>query len=197
MLRLAVSVEGETERRFVYKTLAPYLRAKNIDATPIDIRGNVSIERAVSEINKLFYSFDAVTTLYDFYGFKKRNDRTIEELLRDFKNAISQEHHRHFIPYIQKYEFETLLFSKPSAITDELNQFAQLPILDEIVIKAGSAEEINNSKETSPSHRLKAIFPSFDKVLHAPIICEKIGIEEIKANCPRFAVWVTALEDLG
>ncbi len=197
MLRLAVSVEGETERRFVYKILTPHLRAKNIETTPIDMRGNVSIERAVSEINKLFYEFNVVTTLYDFYGFKKRNGRTIEELLRDFKNAISQEHHRHFIPYIQKYEFETLLFSKPSAITDELNQPAQLSILDGIITKAGGAEGINDSKETSPSHRLKAIFPSFDKVLNAPIICEKIGIEEIKANCPRFAGWVTALENLG
>ncbi len=197
MLRLAVSVEGETERRFIYKTIAPYLRAKNIYATPIDMGGNVSIERAVSEINRLFYDFDAVTTLYDFYGFKKRNGRTIEEFLHDFKNAISQEHHRHFIPYIQKYEFETLLFSKPSAITDELNQPAQLHVLDDIVIRAGGAEKINDSKETSPSHRLKDIFPSFDKVLHAPIICEKIGIEEIKTACPRFAGWVTALENLG
>ena len=57
-------------------------------------------------------------------------------------------------------------------------------------------EEINSKRETCPSARLKALFPSYDKVLHGQQIADKIGIDTIRERCPRFNSWITRLEAL-
>jgi|GEM_PF-3285103 len=69
MVRLGISVEGTTEERFVKMLLVPYMRKKEIYVTPISIGGNVSIDRIKHELKKISYSFDYVSTFYDFYGF--------------------------------------------------------------------------------------------------------------------------------
>lgn len=44
MTRLAISVEGATEREFVSRILAPHLRQAGwVDVKPVDIGGNVSL----------------------------------------------------------------------------------------------------------------------------------------------------------
>ena len=89
MIRLAVSVEGRTEEEFVKAMLADHLRGRGVEPTPILIGrarggsggGNVSVERLVPEMRDLYWSFDAVTSLVDFYGFRGRGDReTADEL---------------------------------------------------------------------------------------------------------------------
>ncbi len=73
MVRLAISVEGSTEEHFVNKILRPHLQALEIYATPLLLGrngGDVSFGRIKKELNYLANSFDKVTTLYDFYGFR-------------------------------------------------------------------------------------------------------------------------------
>ena len=69
MVRLGISVEGRTEVRFVQIVLAPYLLKTEIVVTPIDIRGNVSVDRVAKELIRLASNFDFISTFYDFYGF--------------------------------------------------------------------------------------------------------------------------------
>src|SRR5262249_52299742 len=90
MRRLAVSVEGSTEREFVKQVLQPHLWNLQIDIRPVVVTtkrlvsgpnhkgGSVSVDRAVSEVRRLLPNFDAVTTFYDFYGFvgKEPGDTT-------------------------------------------------------------------------------------------------------------------------
>ena len=45
MIRIAVSVEGATEREFVTRVLVPHFQPSQKYLTPIDIRGNVSLDR--------------------------------------------------------------------------------------------------------------------------------------------------------
>ena len=79
MTRLAVSVEGQTEEEFVKQVLAEHLRARRVESTPILLGrargrpggGNVSSDRLVADMAVLYYSFDAVTSLVDFYGFRE------------------------------------------------------------------------------------------------------------------------------
>ena len=75
MVRLAVSIEGQTEEDFVTKVLADVLRRRRIEPTPIRIGrtrnrgqggGNVSVQRLVMEMITLRHSHDAVTSLVDF-----------------------------------------------------------------------------------------------------------------------------------
>jgi hypothetical protein len=62
-----------------------------------------------------------VTTLYDFYGFKKLSDNETKKTLeKKIKNGIKQGQQHKIIPYVQMYEFEkvflvslSLSFLKP------------------------------------------------------------------------------------
>jgi hypothetical protein len=65
------------------------------------------------------------------------------------------------------------------------------------VIDQFTPEDINNSQETAPSKRLAKIFPygRYGKVEHGALIAEAIGIETIRAKCPKFDAWITHLEN--
>ena len=78
--RLAISVEGATEREFVSRVLKPHLEPLLLDVRAVDIRGNVSLDKVRGELPALLGSFDFVSTLYDFYGFKRRDGRNVAEL---------------------------------------------------------------------------------------------------------------------
>jgi hypothetical protein len=77
-----------------------------------NMKGNISIDRVSGKLNRLIHNFDFVTTLYDFYGFKRLSDNETKKTLEDkIKNGIKQGQQRKIIPYVQMYEFEALLFS--------------------------------------------------------------------------------------
>jgi len=196
MTRIAISVEGLTELYFVEQILQPYFNPKGIYFFPVNIGGNVSVDKAISNINRLASNHDFVTSLYDFYGFKKRGDKTIEQLLSELKAKVKPEYADKFIPYIQLYEFEALLFSSPEKLATGLGDSSKSEELRKIVEKADGAENINDGFDTCPSRRIEKHFPAFDKLLHAPTICKDIGIDVIKQNCPRFASWIAELEAL-
>ena len=88
MIRLAISVEGQTEEDFVKSVLADHLRMKDVETTPIQLGrgqgtgggGNVRVEPLTREMVVLRQNFDAVTSLVDFYGFRDKGSRAVEEL---------------------------------------------------------------------------------------------------------------------
>jgi hypothetical protein len=92
MIRVGISVEGQTEMEFCKKVLTPFFRNHNIELTPIVVAtsrdkcgtkhkgGCINIDRIRSEVTKLLHSFDYVTTFYDFYGFDDRPTNNIDEL---------------------------------------------------------------------------------------------------------------------
>jgi hypothetical protein len=210
MIRVAISVEGQTEDEFCKQILASHFLQKGIQLTPIIVTtkrercgakhkgGCISLDRIKSEITKLLSSFDYVTTFYDLYGFNGAEDITADELEQKMSKLFSN---RKFIPYIQKYEFETLLFSEPSYYKEYFsNQQAQLDM--ETIINAfnGNIEEINNSKETAPSKRMVKFFDNydegFDKVFHGYSIIEEIGLEKVLEKASRFKAWIERIESL-
>ncbi len=129
MVRLAISVEGPTEERFVNKVMVPHLAVSEIYVTPLLLGrngGDVSLSRIKSDLNRLAHSFDKVTTLYDFYGFrgkdKTEDKKTLEQKIVDSVAAPLRDR---VIPYVQMYEFEGLLFSSPEAIENNILQALQ------------------------------------------------------------------------
>jgi len=197
MVRLGISVEGPTEERFIKKVLEPYLLQKNVFITPISLGGDVSISRARKELNQIANSFDYVTTLYDFYGFRNRlagEDKTaLEARLLDSVPAGVQ---IKLIPYIQMYEFEGLLFSCPESMERALNERGVKDwgqsILDNF---NGDPETINNSTETAPSKRLLKN-TKYSKTIHGPNIAAEIGIPKMREMCKGFNEWLCKLEQL-
>lgn len=198
MTRLGISVEGATEREFVNRVLRPHLAGMRITVTAIDLRGNVSLDKIRGVLPALLGSFERVSTFYDFYGFKGREDRSIEQLEAAIGALVDGDRRLRLIPYVQRYEFEALLFGVPHQAVDLMGGSAvQLEEMQQAVRRAGSPELVNDSFETSPSHRMKKHFSGYDKKLHGPEIVALAGLSAIRKECERFDAWVTRLEELS
>ena len=198
MVRIAISVEGETEGRFVAQMLQPHLQKLDIYITAINIKGNVSIDKISGELNKLIHNFDFVTTFYDFYGFRGNAGETKASLEYEILKTIEERYRYRVIPYIQMYEFEALLFSSPDAIWSilqdkDLSDWAET-ILGEF---NNNPETINDSPQTAPSKRLIKKIPSYKKIIHGPNIAKEIGLENICKKCAGFASWLDKIENLA
>ncbi|GAA0567920.1 DUF4276 family protein [Halomonas salifodinae] len=196
MVRLGISVEGATEREFVSRVLAPELARYQVYASPIDMRGRVSLQRISREINSLLAMFDFVTTFYDFYGFQKRPQGDVEYLEAAISELVSPEQKHRFMPYVQQYEFEALVLAahEQAEIVMAIESLGSR--LHEIVAASGGAENVNDGYETCPSRRIKALAPQYEKKFHGPVILEE-GLAAARAGCPRFDAWLTQLSQLA
>ncbi len=197
MVRVGISVEGPTEERFVKTVLAPYLAIKSIYITPISMGGGVNVDKVKSELKKIAFSFDYVTTLYDFYGFSRKEvGETKQSLEQRIADTVHVNIKDKVIPYIQMYEFEGLLFSSPEAIANVLMDDQLIKWAAEILNKFNNNPElINDSVETAPSKRLEHD-TAYRKTTHGPNIAREIGIDKIREMCPRFNDWISRLEGL-
>ena len=210
MIRVAISVEGRTEEEFIKNFLADHLRRSGIEPTPILLGrargwsggGSVSVERLVSEMACLIRSFDAVTSLVDFYGFSRKGDKTVGELEEQVLQQIREKlgrcwYPKKVLPYVQQHEFEGLLFSKVDSFANAID-LAEKSVEELRKIRANfpTPEDINDNFYTAPSKRLKRTIPSYEKVVHGPLLAMKTGLATIRAECPRFDSWVTKLESL-
>lgn len=212
MTRLAITVEGPTEKAFVEGLLTGHLRGRGVEAIPILIGrgegpgvggGSVSVKRLVAEMTHLLRSFDAVTCLVDFYGFRKKGDATVgelEERIRErvARRARSARRARGVFPYVQRHEFEALLFSDVSCF-GELAGVSEDAVESLRRIRSGfsTPEDIDDGRETAPSKRILAALPCYRKVDDGRELALRIGLPTIRAECPRFDQWIRRLESLG
>jgi hypothetical protein len=154
--------------------------------------GCINMDRIKSEITKLLPSYDYVATFYDFYGFSNRPTNDVDKLesiiYQLFNNDIK------FIPYIQKYEFETLLFSKPEYFTDYFGNDEVTKKMQSIINDYQDIELINDSIQTAPHKRLEELFKleneKYDKIFHGEGIAFDIGLDIIRKNTKRFNNWI-------
>ena len=209
MIRLGISVEGQTEEAFVKGVLADLLRQSDVEPSPILIGrarssgqggGNVSVQRLTKEIVNLHRSFDAVTSLVDFYGFRDGGEPTVEaledRLIQEIEPKIQNA--RWVMPYVQKYEFEGLLFSEVEAFrvigeTENPNIERLLNVRQQF----STPEEINDDPNGAPSKRIEEAVSGYRKRLHGVMVARATGLPKIRAECPRFDAWVTRLEGLA
>jgi len=216
MKRIIVICEGQTEAAFCETILQPYFSNKDVSlAYPLIkhsgggiVSWNILCNQITTTLKHDRSAF--VTTFIDYYGLKPKHQfpRWKEaEAIPDkygrmvaieaaMKNSIDAELQHRFLPYIQLHEFESLLFSKESAIVDLIPD--ELLIgkaeLEELMVLYPNPEMINNAPETSPSHRLKKIIKGYSKVLHGELICEGIGLDQLRLKCPHFNEWVSCME---
>ncbi len=94
------------------------------------------------------------------------------------------------------HEFEAFLFVKPEVTTQTLSQGGSAARLFSSPESVASPEEINNGLHSHPSARIQKHFRQYRKVLHGPLIIEKIGLSAIREKCPHFDAWLCRLEGL-
>ncbi len=199
MVRGAISVEGLTEEIFVKNFLYDYFVSRNIFLTSINMGGNVSINHAKNELEKIAFNFDKVTTMYDFYGFKdKQPSDTKKSLEQKIKTSLNQTIASKVFPYVQMHEFEGLLFSSPAVIgthvTAQSGQNVSVWAQGILNNFSGKPEDINNSPVTAPSKRLEQ-YTSYKKTIDGPSIARAIGLQNIRQQCPGFNAWIAMMEN--
>jgi hypothetical protein len=223
--RVLIHCEGPTEEQFVKDVLAPYL--KNTGVFPIpkivttkrtiaaaDHKGGLRMggfKKVESEIHRLLLDSAAVavTTLYDFYGLPgdfPRDTNIFPTLVGGLAQAQHLEQelnscigHRKFHAFLQLHEFEAMLFTdgRPydNYFPTEIGQ-----AVTQISATCGGPEAVNNSRSTSPSHRLTNLFDAhgerYDKVTYGSILADDMTLDAIRNACPHFNEWLTWLESL-
>ena len=210
LIRLAIVVEGPTERSFVGQVLAAHLRPLRIDARPILIGrasghqggGSVNVPRLAANMSQLYWSFEVVTSLVDFYGFERKDDATVDMLekaiLDDVKSRIRHSWDgRKVLPYVQKHEFEALLFADVDAFSAINAPPNSIDELRAVPSRFATPEDIDDNPATAPSKRIAAAITNYDKVVAGAMVAKEIGLEAMRSTCPRFAAWLARLESLG
>ena len=192
MRRVYIICEGQTEENFIKEVLAPYFDPQIVAIQPllVDKKGGALFDYYA--LNTNFPGHNQLNASWDIY---KKVAHLEIEFGNDINSNLPNTPNDRFIPYIQPHEFKSLLFSDINEIVKadpEWNQReALISSLSEIVNKYPNPEEINNSPDTSPSHRLIKILnlPEYRKVLHGTAIAKNIGIENIRQKCKHFDEW--------
>lgn len=219
MIEVIVVCEGRTEEAFVKEVMQPALSAASIYLYPRLIStsaqakgGALSTDRVVRNLGRTLKERAGtyVTTLFDLYGlptdFPGRATADTDPVARceKIEAALHEQVLRavrcredRFMPYIQPYEFEALLFSDTTAFgrlePDWKPQQAQLAAVADA---ADSPEHINGEPDTHPSARLESALHGYRKMAHGVALAASIGIERMRAECRHFGRWFDSVESL-
>jgi len=219
---LIIFCEGQTEQRFCARLLQPHLfptfdgiihtfpvGGKNdhhiygvVKYGPLQkfIR-NTLLQRTRNDIR--------FTTLIDLYAIPgdfpgkstTRRDPSnptpyVEALEQAFGADIDD---YRFIPHIQLYEYETMLYSDPEAFRISFENIdIEVSEIHQIVRSVPSIEHINDHKNTAPSRRIIQLIPEYrgSKTTAGVDIADFLGLQLIRSKCPHFDRWLTKLEKL-
>lgn len=222
--RVVVVCEGETEEEFVRDVLAPgfyglglFLEPQMVETSPGHRGGALNYDRVKLHLRNTLRQKSApvVTTLFDLYKLDKRFPgyeasrgmpdlgQRLAVLQREWHADVVAEagcQPSRFIPYLQPYEFEALLFSDVPTLTRvEPGWQAASAALAAARAAARSPEHINDRPETKPAAHLERELrnPSYRKRRHGPIVAQKIGLTKIEAECAFFAAWLAQLRALA
>ncbi len=221
MTRIHVICEGQTEEEFVREILQPALSARSIWLIPSIIGrvghqgGNVNLNRLSFDIRERLLGDHSAycTTFFDYYGlpddfpgkaegesFNDVSDKQakITQALKSWaQEKLGHHSANRFVPYVQMYEFEGLLFSAPSTLSATLGDAKSETEIQRIRSTFATPECINDDVNTAPSKRIHKLFPTFHKPADAILTAIAIGLGSIRQECPLFDAWIKQLEVLN
>jgi len=220
-MEIYILAEGQTEERFIKDVLAPSFRASTIYIKPIlmptskgHTGGAINLDRFLRNVRNTLKQHPnaVVTTMFDLYALSPSFPLFDEASLIDdvYKRVALLESglHSHviekfgceekrFIPYIQPYEYEGLLFSDIEAlVTVEPGWDSSQAKLQSIIDSVLTPEHINDGFETKPSARLKLLSPKYKKTRHGPLIAKKVTLAVMEQKCKHFSAWIQKLRSI-
>jgi hypothetical protein len=220
-LRLYITTEGQSERKFADDVLRPHLAAFSIDVKTrvvltnrkLGKRGGIldfdkihgDLQRLMREDRHPAARFTTMVDLYalppEFPGWADARQKMVpKERVEALESAFQANlGDCRFLPYIQLHEFEALLYCDLSQlqqrITDSERAFAALAR----EVRGMEPEEIDEGPRTAPSKRIINHVPIYDRLkvrVGAPAAAA-IGLPGLRAKCPHFDEWVARLEMLA
>lgn len=215
MVTLYISCEGYTEEVFIKRLMMKPFSQMGINLRPVMVRtsvgpkgtirrgGGSSYEKIRNDVLTLCkYPGAYVTTMYDYYKYPSIPEYyPLEygsplEKVRSLEAAFGADINReNFRPNIILHEFETLLFSKPSAFAlcgmnpQQVHELAKLR-------KYFLPEEINGGEKTAPSKRIKKVYPGYQKPTDGATVALDIGLKTMCEECPHFGEWIEWIKSL-
>lgn len=164
------------------------------------VRDDIVYQFAAGDIE----AADVLTTLIDLYAlptsFPGHKEAIAQGLTGGNKAAHIEQAWKaeigeaNFFPYIQVHEFEALVLTQPLVLAEFYPEHAAgIEKLREECATFHTPEDINEVKATSPSHRILAHVPTYQKIDGFRHL-QDIGVPELKVHCPRFKVWLERCE---
>jgi len=207
MKRLIFIVEGQTEEEFVNQVLAPYfvrfgihsVSAIKIATSSTSKGGFVNYEHLKNDIMKRIRETNViVTTFIDYFRMPtnmpkyelSQSKEEIDDRIHLLEKAIEED--ISFIAYIQKHEFEALLFSSNVGFENLYNTKIHTQTA-QVIVEYQNPENINTRPDYAPSKRLISIMDGYEKVFEGNMIALEVGIDAIIDRCPRFKNWIENL----
>jgi hypothetical protein len=217
--RVLILVEGQTEERFVKDVLGPHFIPQLLFFFPTilvtkrvkdgaNFKGGVTnfakFENDARRLIKGATGGAMVTTLLDYYRLPsdfpgmstrpklgtaiQRVTHVEKEIARHFGAPVN------FLPFLALHEFEAWLFSSNTELPRALTDVTKQREIEAIRASVNSPEDINERPEHAPSKRIVSLFPAYKKTLHGPTVAERIGLMQIRKECPHFNKWMESLE---
>ncbi len=221
MIRVHVICEGQTEEAFINNLLLEPLMARGIQLIPALIGkpghkgGNFKFQRLLPDVrNRLMNDRQAYcTTFFDFYGLpeefpgkkaflptasiSEKAEAVQHALVDKLTEALGADVMRRFIPFVQMYEFEGLLFSEPERMAQGMDKPDLARAFQNIADAFASPEHINNSPVTAPSKRIISLIPHYEKPLMGTLAALDVGLAVMREKCVLFNAWLTQIEALA
>ena len=217
---VTVVCEGRTEQVFVADILSAALLDRGLFIEPRLIPTSAGARGgALSGQRVLRFLRDVlrqrrdtyVTTFFDLYGLPSdfpgfaasphdplERASAIEDSFRDEVVRIAGCRPDRFLPHIQPYEFEALLFADPAQFGRVLPEWSQAAgRLEAVRHGASSPEHINDGPRTHPAARLEQQLRGYRKVRHGVAVAARIGLDRMRAECRHFAAWLARIEALA
>lgn len=213
MNRLVFVVEGDCELSFVNQKIIPFLYSYLPDGKQFSMNaqkvttnrksnkkgGNVNYEYLKNEIKRISAQDGPwITTFFDFFRLPNNfpcystDSSKIDEIE---KSLFLEMKYEKFIPYIQKHEFEALMFADCAGFYNIDLGEKQFKAIFKISEQYPNVEDINGGQSTAPSKRLERIF-NYHKVFHSHLVLDDVNLEAIMARSPRFKSWILSLANI-
>lgn len=225
MVRLYLTVEGQTEQAFAVDVLQPHLAGFGVfvvkprltglhgrrgDRIP---RGGLlstfghakrDIQRWLSEDQSAEARFSTMVDLYklprDFPGYAdamRSADPIVQAEVLEI--ALGEElADKRFVPYVQVHEFESLVLSEPQAFCSLFdNVQRRVEMLEKDIANYDSPELINHGQHSHPKARIRTFIEDYDENVDGPLLAAAIGLKTIREKCRHFDRWLTILERLN
>ncbi len=225
MVRLYMTVEGQTEQAFASQILVPHLAPFQVYLTrarltgPSPRRGGWipqggmfnKFEPALRDMKRWLLEdkgpdarFTMMVDLYDLpsdfpghAGAMKLADPY--DRVEALQTALAEEMgDGRFIPYLQLHEFEALVLSQPEKVGVLFdNRDDATSKLVTVCQRFKSPEHINHGRETHPKAQITKLFPDYAQDVDGPLLAEDLGVQVMREACPHFGKWLSRLEQLG
>lgn len=217
-VRLYVTTEGQTERKFAEEVLGPHLANYNIEVKARVVLTNRKLGRrgGIIDYGKIRGDLHRLmledqheearfTTMIDLYALPQefpgwteaRQSTHSQNRITILESSLETDiNDRRFLPYIQLHEFEALLYCDLSQLQKRIAGSA--PGLTRLTNEVSGIppEEINDGTTTAPSKRIIRHVPIYErsKVRVGVAAAAAIGLPALRSKCPHFNSWVNRLE---